>query len=72
MRRTIFFVFTLLNKPVSLPFEERIKPTSLTKSYLEVLVVLLNFPLKTLVLLRVEGFEQGAPRKELIIVLYMK
>ena len=30
------------NEPVSLPFEERIKATTLTKSDLEILVVLLN------------------------------
>ena len=32
----------LRNEPVSLPFEERIKATTLTESDLEILVVLLN------------------------------
>ena len=51
---------------MSQSFEERIKPTTLTKSYSEILVVILNIPLKTqisVVLLLVEGFEQGALRK---------
>ena len=47
--RTTYFrsLDELRNEPVSLPFEERIKPTTLTKSYLEILVDLLNIPLKT-------------------------
>ena len=45
--RTAYFrdLEELRNEPVSLPFEERIKPTTLTKSYLEILVGLLNIPL---------------------------
>ena len=34
-------------EPVSLPFEERIKVTNLGKSFLYILAVLLNIPLKT-------------------------
>ena len=37
----------LRKEPVSFPFEEQIKATTSTKPYLEILVVLLNIPLKT-------------------------
>ena len=36
----------LRNEPVSLPFKDRIKAITFTKSYLEIVVVLLNIPLK--------------------------
>ena len=47
--RTTYFhgLEELRKEPVSFPFEERIKATTLTKSYLEILVVLLNIPLNT-------------------------
>ena len=47
--RTIYFrgLDELGNEPVSLPFEKRIKPTTLTTSYLEISAVLLNISFKT-------------------------
>ena len=48
--RTTYFpgLEELRNEPVSLPVEERIEATTLTKSYFEILAVLLNIPLKNL------------------------
>ena len=62
------------NDPDSFPFEEHIKETTLRKSYLHILAVLLNIPIKNyifVVVLLAEGLVQGAVRKELIIVLFI-
>ena len=55
-------------------FEERIKATTLRKSYLQIFPVLLNIPLKnqiSVIVLVVEGFVKGAVQKELIIVPFI-